>query len=312
MWAVLQAIKRSWLKHFITQLTSLFILTATYSVALFIILSTNNIKNIFSIWGKVNETTIYLKNDYQPDQLESLNSYLSSHDFVQSYSFESSADSAKAFKEKFQQISSQKMDEKNISQFFPAIVKINLNKSFAYKTDKTSLESFATTIEQKFSFVSEVSYGKVWLSKYEKLISSLESMSWIIVTVILLASFFVSSNVIKTVLYAKKEEIEILEFIGASPFWILSPHILNIAILSAFSFFVAATINLALFSITMGSMSQLFSISIIQELHFISIPALMGYSVFIVSGVCLYSVFSMHSLLPYKRQKTVLVEVNHS
>ncbi|MCJ8275739.1 MAG: hypothetical protein HRT44_10700 [Bdellovibrionales bacterium] len=304
MWAIFQTIKGSWLKHLVTQLSALFILTATYSVALFIILSTNNLKNIFGVWGKVSEATIYLKNDVSVDQKNSLNQYLESHPLVMSSSFESSEKAAEDFNKRFQEMSSQSMAAGNIKSFFPSTYKVKFNEDHIYEKNKSKLDGFTATLKTKHPFVEDVSYGKIWLSRYEKVIAGIESLSWLVVLIILAASMFVSSNVIKTILFAKKSEIEILEFVGASQSWIMGPHIINISMINTASFILSIFLTLSVYTVTQGQMALILSESILSELSYISPVSLFGYFCLITTGVSLYSFMSISSLLPKNRLKT--------
>ena len=218
--------------------------------------------------------------------------------------YESSDQSALSFKNKFKGMSSQSVDPKNISQFFPALYKVQFKDSHIYEEDQAILDGFSATIAQKFTYVKNVSYGKAWLRKYRKIINGLESVSWVIAFTILLASLFVSSNVIKTILFSKKEEIEILEFVGAGPVWIYGPHIVNIVALSIISFFCAVASVYGIFKVSHFQFSQMISEVILSELQFISVGSILLYFSLIMLGVFSYTLLSVSSLLP-KNKKNI-------
>ena len=222
-----EPLKGNWVKHIVTQLSSVVILIATYSAAIFIILSSTNIKNIFHLWGKVNQLTIYIKQGAPEKNIQELKSAVEGNEFVKKVKIVSSQEAAQQFSQKFEKLKASAVLGGKLGKFFPTALHVELNESMVYGTESMTLDHFAKNTQAEYPIVSDVSYGKIWLAKYLSVIKGMETLSWVLAGIILLASLFVSSNVIKTLLFTRKEEIEILEFIGASPFWIYSPHIIN-------------------------------------------------------------------------------------
>ena len=290
MWNLLQAIKRSWLKHFITQTTAVFILTITYTASFFIVLSVLNIKNVFFIWGKVNQVTVYLDQTPKETEVKKLMGAISSKDFVESVRFVSPQQSASQFEKRFSKHTPQQIKASQIKDFFPSSLHIELQEPISSQADILNLKSFSNLLKRQYAFVDEVIYGQSWMTKFVRLLQGFETMSWLLVGVIFLSSLFVSMNVFKTIIHAQKEEIDILQFIGATDSWIYGPPVINCCILSTISFAAAILCNYGVYNLLNQSFSQMFSSYVLDQAEFFSPVFLTGFYVFLLGAVLLTSI----------------------
>ena len=290
MWNIFQAIKRSWLKHFITQITAFCILTMTYMASLFIALSMFNVKNVFHIWGKVDQATIYLKEGQSAKQISQLLESVRKEEIVKEVQFVSSEDSAAHFKKRFSKMTPQNIEAQKISQFFPSSIHVFLSKPLQSKRDIKSMRELSLRVKKKFPIIDEVTYGQSWMRKFISLINGFEFLSWIFVIVIFASSLFVSANVLKTIIFANKDEIEILEFVGATPYWTYTPPVLNCCILSALAFAAAATGIYGVYSLIEKSLSSMFSNYFMEQMTFLSPLFLVVFFTFLIVSVFIMSI----------------------
>ena len=309
MWTIFCSIKRSWTQHFVTQFSAFLVMSLTYSAALFIALAVSNTESLLHWWGQVNKVTVYLKHGVEAEDKKRFESYVTEAELVKSLSKVDSKESSRRFKERFSKIANQKISLDKIDEFFPEFYELNLNQNLAYNSQKSALTAFVSRLKVKFPQIQDISFGQQWLQKYLSILSSFKSIAWILIALFLIASLIASSSVIKTLLFARRDEIEILEFIGASEFRIYIPQIVNVLLVSCLSFFFAIAINFTLYQQMNSPSLSMFNLSTAGQVSFISMGMIT--LLFTISFFCnlSYSVFTVFNLMPSRKKSMVLSEV---
>ncbi|MGE4518750.1 MAG: permease-like cell division protein FtsX [Desulfobacteraceae bacterium] len=131
------------------------------------------------------------------------------------------------------------------------------------RKDIESLEKLASKIEQ-FQSVSEVEYGKEWIGRFVKIISFSRLAAISMGAVFFMVTVFIVANTIRLALYSRKEEIEIMQLVGADDKFIKSPFYIQ-GLLHGFAGGVGGLLILSLlFFIFSSNISQDFSAFIIK------------------------------------------------
>ena len=302
-----KSIQRSWSRHFVGQVSAILILTITYATALFTVLSAVTLKEAMFRWGKIGQATVYLQPEISESQKNQILTTLSSKKFIKNVKYISPKQSAIQFEEKYQKLLPKENVEGSFSEFFPSSIYVELAEPIKSAANAEQIERFSFSLKEQFAFVEEVSFGQTWIYKYTRVIEFFEDISLWIGFTLLLASLFVTSNVLKSVLYSRKEELEILEMVGATPLWVFGPHILNCCLLSGISLFFALLLNSYAFS----SIAQVFQSTfeqIVWTQNFASTQYLflMFSALFILLSVFLVNIFGVRGLRsrdPQRRQK---------
>ncbi len=246
MWSVFQAIKRSWTEHFVTQFSAFLILFLTYTAVLFISLSLQNIQKVFHQWGSVSQMTVYLKPQTGLTQKKEIIQALTGHKIVKSVTEVSSLESAEKFNRRFEKLSRKKIDSNKMSHLFPEYLEVSLNEQQAYGSAGV-LNDFSAQFRDRFPPISSISYGESWLSSYSQLLTAINITGWLLIAIFMMGSMIVSASVVKSILFHRKDEIEVLEFIGADESFIYRPQLVNLISLGFFSFAFALLMNYSLF-----------------------------------------------------------------
>ena len=307
MWAIFYAIKRSWTQHFVAQLSGFTILILTYSAVLFIALTLTNIQSVFDIWGRVNKVTIYLKGTPKLGQLAEMETWLKQQPIVSDFRQVLPEESSSNFEKRFSQVSKHKIDQKQLRPFFPMFYEIQLNEKIAYGESGRVLDDFADKTSAQFGFVSKVSYGKKWLQRYSTALGYVNSGGWIMILLFMMAALVVSASVIKTILFNKREEIEILEFIGADEYTIYLPQIVNVVLVGGLAFSLALFCNYFLFDQFLAKSSTYLSLPLMEGLNYLSISMISFMFLLSVASIAIYSIITIYNLLP-SRKKTLFVD----
>lgn len=278
-----------------------------YGALLFIATSLVNIERLFDTWGQVNKMSVYLAPGTESGERQQVVDFLKKQKLVENVQLITSAESAKEFEQRFSKVSSQKIDSEQMAKFFPEFLVIDLNQTLAYKSGLGPLDDFVTNIKSTFTSIKNVSYGKTWLQRYVGVLAAVQSVGWFLIIAFLVASVIVASNVIKTTLYSRRDEIEIMEFIGADDFSIYCPQIINTIFLSIVSFSASGVIVYIFLKQIQQSGNVLFESTAFEQMVFIG-PSLL-IKLFFVStiAVALYSTYTIYSLLP-RRKKAILVK----
>lgn len=131
------------------------------------------------------------------------------------------------------------------------------------KKNIESLEKLAGKIEQ-FQSVGEVEYGKEWIGRFVKIISFSRLAAISMGAVFFMVTVFIVANTIRLALYSRKEEIEIMQLVGADNKFIRAPFYIQ-GLLHGFSGGVGGLLLLSvLFFIFASNISQDFTTFIIK------------------------------------------------
>ena len=95
--------------------------------------------------------------------------------------------------------------------------------------------------------IDDISYGSLWTEKYFKLNQSVNAFFVFLGLILFVLSFFVISSSIKSHLFQRAKEIEILEMIGATRFYIQRPLFLESIGLVSVAFLIGLGVNSVLF-----------------------------------------------------------------
>jgi len=81
--------------------------------------------------------------------------------------------------------------------------------------------------------LSDLRYGQEWLERFEAFVSLLRLAGAILGGFLLFAALFIVANTIKLTLYARRDELEIMALVGATPIFIKLPFLLEGALQGA-------------------------------------------------------------------------------
>ena len=92
--------------------------------------------------------------------------------------------------------------------------------------DSAIIEEFAQRLRREKD-VAAVEYPQAWVERLSLIILAVQWVKWIIGGLLFLGTFFIVGNAVKLALLARKEEVEIMQLIGASEQLIQAPFVLE-------------------------------------------------------------------------------------
>jgi cell division transport system permease protein len=111
----------------------------------------------------------------------------------------------------------------------PASVEVYVKASHR---DSPSLERFAQQLRHE-STISDIDYPQQWVERLGLIALAVGWARWIFGGILFLATFFIVGSTIKLAMLARKDEIQIMQLVGASEALIQAPFVLEGMILGA-------------------------------------------------------------------------------
>lgn len=268
IWANL---KRSWAHHAGLQVTTLTVLVAAYTLILSFLTVGQNLKSILSMWGDSIQMSVYVKNDISPEGVAELGKELQKIEGVTDVKFVSKVEAAEKFKIDMSGFMPEMLADSDFSAPFPASFIIKLGDKLKQKVDSKKLGQIAKQISL-IEGTEDISYGQDWVQNYATFVGGVNTLGLIFVSVLLSASIFVIGNAVKTSVFVRKEEIEILELFGASKNYIRAPYVIEGALLGLGASLIAITITSVAFGAIRESISvQTIFLSVKTQFKFLSV-----------------------------------------
>jgi cell division transport system permease protein len=101
----------------------------------------------------------------------------------------------------------------------PPSFEIQLKKEYR---NSTKMKEVVTHLK-KISQFEEIQYGQEWVETCSVLVHILRLTQWILGGLLLIAVVFITSNTLQLTISSRREEIEVMQWVGASPAFIRVP-----------------------------------------------------------------------------------------
>ncbi|MEI9474952.1 MAG: permease-like cell division protein FtsX [Deltaproteobacteria bacterium] len=176
-----------------------------------------NLSSFLKIWEDKIEIVAYLKKNMSSIDVDDLLRTTRLLQGVDSVKYVSSAD-AFAFMEA--KLGNQKNLLEGIQPtVLPASFEIQLTKEFRNSTRIKEVVSQLKQLPQ----VEEIQYGQEWVETFSGIVHILRITQWILGGLLLAAMTFIIANTLQLTIASRREEIEIMHLVGASPAFIQVP-----------------------------------------------------------------------------------------
>jgi cell division transport system permease protein len=176
-----------------------------------------NLTNFLKIWEDKIEVIAYLKRGTPSSEVEPLLDKTRLLEGVEVVRYVSPYD-AMAFME------TKLGRQKNLLQGIqPAVLphsfEIQLKKEYR---NSTKIKEVVTHLKKIPQF-EEIQYGQEWVETFSVLVHILRLTQWILGGLLLIAVVFITSNTLQLTISSRREEIEVMQWVGASPAFIRVP-----------------------------------------------------------------------------------------
>ncbi|MFH2046217.1 MAG: permease-like cell division protein FtsX [Pseudomonadota bacterium] len=199
--------------HIVAIITLAFSVIITSSIILFF----KNTTGIFNIWKKGVKVMVYLSPETADEAILEIQKKISGMYGVKNAIFIPKEEALNILK---QQMKRQPSLLENLKgNPLPNAFEIHLIESSEVWEKIESLVAHLELIPQ----VEEVEYGQKWLARFAGIINIFTLSGYTLGILFFIASVFIVANTVRLVLYAKRDEIEIMRLVGASDSFIKTP-----------------------------------------------------------------------------------------
>jgi cell division transport system permease protein len=180
-----------------------------------------NLTNFLKIWEDKIEVIAYLKRGTPTSEVEPLLKKTRLLEGVEVVRYVSPYD-AMAFMET--KLGRQKNLLEGIQPaVLPPSFEIQMKKEYR---NSTKMKEVVTQLKKIPQF-EEIQYGQEWVETFSVLVHILRLTQWILGGLLLIAIVFITSNTLQLAISSRREEIEVMHWVGASPGFIRVPFYLE-------------------------------------------------------------------------------------
>ncbi len=281
---LLRSFRRSWIHHTGMQLATLTVLAATFGVVVFTLVLTLNLKRLLSHWGESLQVSVYVTDAATEENLQQMKTEFARQGLFKSIKFVSKESATEVFKEQMASYAPDLLDDKEFANPFPASFQLSVREDVALHQDLSSELEKAAAVFSTLPGVDDVSYGQGWINSYAAFVGTLSTSGWVIGGILILGSLFVVGNSVRASIAARRDEISILELVGATSQMIRLPFVFEGVMTGSIAAALALAVNYALYAWEIKLFQSSFSLTrMVPELRYFDVAS--GFSVLAAGGL---------------------------
>jgi cell division transport system permease protein len=192
-----------------------------FVLGFFLIVNTN-VRRLTERWGESAEFAVYLRDDITAPQLEAVQSLIDSSGLSAARQYVSKEQAAQRFGRDFPDLGA--TAGKLSRNPFPASVDVRLRPEV--RAAEEAVDTLAKTLSSQPG-VTDVRYDRRWLTRLNGVITFVRSIGLVIVALLALASALTVANVVRLAAHARRDEIEIMQLVGAPLAYVRGPLVLE-------------------------------------------------------------------------------------
>jgi len=192
-----------------------------FVLGFFLIVNTN-VRRLTERWGESAEFAVYLRDDITKPQLEAVQSLIDSSGLSAARQYVSKEQAAQRFGKDFPDLGA--TAGKLSRNPFPASVDVRLRPEV--RAAEEAVDTLAKTLSSQPG-VTDVRYDRRWLTRLNGVITFVRSIGLVIVALLALASALTVANVVRLAAHARRDEIEIMQLVGAPLAYVRGPLVLE-------------------------------------------------------------------------------------
>lgn len=225
-----ESLLRSWRSAALAVLT----IAAGLFVLGFFLMVNNNLQQVVGRWSQSAEMSVFLKDDIGAEQLRALQTEVTRTGLAQETKHLTKADAVARFREDFPDLAA--ATERLERNPFPASLEVRLVPGA--RDSAQAVDALAAKL-RGMPGVTDVRYDRRWLSRLGSAVGFLRTVGLVIVILLGIAAALTVANVVRLAAYARRDEIEIMQLVGAPFAFIRGPFIAEGVLQGGIGAFVA-------------------------------------------------------------------------
>ena len=211
-----ESLLRSWRSAALAILT----ITAGLFVLGFFLMVNNNLQRVVGRWSEAAEMSVYLKDDATKEQVQALQALVEQSGLSDQRQYLSKADALARFREDFPDLAG--ATERLERNPLPASLEVRLGPKA--RTATAAVDDLAARLGSEPG-VADVRYDRRWLSRLGSAVRVVRTVGLAIVALLAVAAALTVANVVRLAAYARRDEIEIMQLVGAPFAFIRGPFV---------------------------------------------------------------------------------------
>lgn len=189
-------------------------------VSLFLLIFVN-LESTADEWSGKIQVTAYFNTEPTPQELSAIMTRVKAIDGTDKVGYVSKQEAMKRFRERLK--GQETLLEGVPADVLPSSIEITLKRN---SREDAAMEAYVGRLK-KVPGIAEVQYGEEWVRRFNTFMNFLRFVGALLGGFLLMAVLFIVSNTIKLTIYARKEEIEVMELVGATRFFIKAPFLIE-------------------------------------------------------------------------------------
>jgi cell division transport system permease protein len=198
--------------------------TAIIAIALFVLgaflLVSVNLEHLADQWRSGAELSVFLADDVSDQDRRAIEGLLAPGPLVSGSSYVSKSDALARFKEMF----------KDLARTTDALDRNPLPASYEVQlvpgSSNEAVDGLVARVRQSKG-VSDVRYDRDWLDRVTTVMAIVRRIGWILGAILTAAAALTVANVVRLALYARRDELEIMQLVGAPQAYLRGPFVME-------------------------------------------------------------------------------------
>jgi cell division transport system permease protein len=178
-----------------------------------------NVQNITNQWSRDIQVTVYMERIPSSAKLEEWQQEIQSHPMVENVTYISQDEAFERFRTRLGQ--NDDLLDGLLPEILPASFELSLSED---ARSERGAETLVRELKKNPAF-TDFRYGQDWLKRYDAFMFLLKLTGTFAGGFLIFATLFIISNTIKLTIYARRDELEIMALIGATPMFIKIPFL---------------------------------------------------------------------------------------
>ena len=192
-----------------------------FVLGFFLALNTN-LQRVVGRWTASAELSVYLKDDATQSQLKSVDELIAKSGMAVRHEYVSKDQAAARFKQDFPDLAAAANQLE--SSPFPASFEVRLKPDV--QEAGNAVDNLAASLSA-LNGVADVRYDRRWLTRLTGVVRMVRALGLAIVVLLAIASAVTVANVVRLATYARQDEIEIMELVGAPLAYVRGPFVVE-------------------------------------------------------------------------------------
>ena len=210
----------------------------------FFVMVNNNLQQILGRWMESAEMSVFLKDDITKEQVQAIEGTIAASGLAREQKHLSKEDAVARFREDFPDLAgaASRLDRNP----FPASMEVRLAP--VAPGAASTVDGLVTRLGA-MPGVADVRYDRRWLSRLGSAVQFLRTVGLVIVGLLGIAAALTVANVVRLAAYARRDEIEIMQLVGAPFAFIRGPFVAEGILQGGFGALVAIASLWAVFMV---------------------------------------------------------------